>query len=472
MGALCALLCAHFGHRHVCALPPALLHTGQSPKLAPVYILVCPCPVALGGGAIRRYDPVVLWQHSELAEPHSAMAWRSLSALAAVASLRDSQIPLFPQENKSQPAYYRDAIAVAIVIAATAIRLTFLSVLGTHAPYLLFYPSVIFAALYGGLRAGLLATALSAILADYFWIEPIGSLFMGDISYWLSMVIFLLSGAMDRLGDKCHAQGPASASAAETRALLASEREASMKALWESRAKLESALASMTDAVFISDTEGHFIDFNDAFATFHRFRSKEECGKTFAEYPDILDVFMANGELAPIDQWAVPRALRGETATNVEYTLRRKDTGETWVGSYSFGPIRGKDAMIVGSVVTARDITEHKQMDEEIKQRTAQLEAANKELESFAYSVSHDLRAPLRAIDGFSQMLLKDIGDKLDPESTRKFKVISSSTEKMGQFIDDLLSYSRTGRAELSYNKIDMKALVEDVWKELNAGNP
>ena len=110
-------------------------------------------------------------------------------------------------------------------------------------------------------------------------------------------------------------------------------------------------MASMTDAVFISDAEGRFIDFNDAFATFHRFKSKDECAKTFAEYPDVLDVFMANGELAPLDQWAVPRALRGETVTNAEYTLRRKDTGETWVGNYSFGPIRDKDGKIVGSVV-------------------------------------------------------------------------------------------------------------------------
>ncbi|MGD0230313.1 MAG: transporter substrate-binding domain-containing protein [Syntrophorhabdales bacterium] len=92
------------------------------------------------------------------------------------------------------------------------------------------------------------------------------------------------------------------------------------EALRESGAKLEAALASMTDAVFISDTEGRFIDFNDAFATLHKFRSKDECSKTFAEYPDILDVFLPDGTPVPVDMWAVPRALRGETATNAEYT--------------------------------------------------------------------------------------------------------------------------------------------------------
>jgi PAS domain-containing protein len=69
---------------------------------------------------------------------------------------------------------------------------------------------------------------------------------------------------------------------------------------------------------------------------------------------------MLDGSLAPLDMWAVPRALRGESGTNIEYGLRRKDTGETWAGSYSFAPIRDKEGLIVGSVVVGRDITESK----------------------------------------------------------------------------------------------------------------
>ena len=131
----------------------------------------------------------------------------------------------------------------------------------------------------------------------------------------------------------------------------------------ENQIKLETALESMTDAVFISDAQGKFIDFNDAFATFHKFKHKEECYKIFDEYPDILDVFMADGTPAPIDRWAVPRALRGERATDVEYTLRRKDTGETWVGSYNFSPICDDNGAVLGSVVIARDITERKKLE-------------------------------------------------------------------------------------------------------------
>ncbi len=131
------------------------------------------------------------------------------------------------------------------------------------------------------------------------------------------------------------------------------------------RANLDAALASMTDAVSISDAAGQLLEFNDAFASFHRFKNKTECVRWFADYPQLLEVFLSGDKLVPLDQWAMPRALRGETVTNAEFTLRRKDTGESWVGSYSFNPIRDKEGVIVGSVVVARDITELKQMEQE-----------------------------------------------------------------------------------------------------------
>ena len=156
------------------------------------------------------------------------------------------------------------------------------------------------------------------------------------------------------------------------------ERKRAEEALMANTAKLDAALASMTDAIFISDAQGRFIEFNEAFATFHKFRNKTECAKTLAEYPEFLEVFTANGELVPLDQWAVPRALRGETATDMEFTLRRKDTGETWVGSYNFAPIRDKDGKIVGSVVLGHDITERKRMEEVLRERVAELREAQR----------------------------------------------------------------------------------------------
>ncbi len=312
---------------------------------------------------------------------------------AAFASLRESNLPLFPTEKKSHPAYYRDAIAVAVVLAAAAIRLAFLSAMGTHSPYVVFFPAVMFAAIYGGLRSGLLATVMSTILVDYFWIDPVNQLKIGDLSDQLSIVIFLLSGGMvSWITDSMH-RARARASEAEAAALLAAEREKTTEALYESRAKLESALASMTDAVFITDAQGRLLHFNDAFATYHRFASKDQCSKTLSDYPDILDLSLPDGTLVPLGMWVVPRALRGETATNAEYTVRRKDSGETWVGSYSFAPIRDKDGVIVGSVVVGRDITEQKRAEEALKTAYDDLDKRVQERTSELSKVVEMLRA-------------------------------------------------------------------------------
>ncbi|MDR3726555.1 MAG: PAS domain S-box protein [Terracidiphilus sp.] len=145
------------------------------------------------------------------------------------------------------------------------------------------------------------------------------------------------------------------------------ERLRGQEALRESQAKLAAAMASMTDSVIITDADGRFVEFNGAFATFYRFKSKEECARNFEEFASMFDVFMASGERAPREMYALQRALRGESATNVEYTLRRKESGETWIGSLSFSPIRDHEGAITGAVVTGRDITEAKRV--EMRQR-------------------------------------------------------------------------------------------------------
>jgi two-component system, cell cycle sensor histidine kinase and response regulator CckA len=141
------------------------------------------------------------------------------------------------------------------------------------------------------------------------------------------------------------------------------EQRRAEAALQESASTLEGALSSMTDAVFVCDLDGRFTHFNAACAVFHRLKNTAECPKTLAGYLALLEVFLDNGVTAPLERWPVPRALRGETASNVEYTLRRRDAGETWVASYSFAPIRNRDGAIVGAVVVGRDITERKRSE-------------------------------------------------------------------------------------------------------------
>jgi signal transduction histidine kinase len=111
-------------------------------------------------------------------------------------------------------------------------------------------------------------------------------------------------------------------------------------------------------------------------------------------------------------------------------------------------------------------------LEQKVKDRTAQLEAVNKELEAFSYSVSHDLRAPLRAIGGYAKILKEDYGEKLDAEADRLTSTIISKAKIMGQLIDDLIMFSKMGRKEITSNKVNMKELAESCMNELLQQEP
>jgi PAS domain S-box-containing protein len=144
------------------------------------------------------------------------------------------------------------------------------------------------------------------------------------------------------------------------------ERKRAEDELQESQTKLKAAFASMTEAIFIADADGRLTDFNDEFVRYHRFKDKAECSKRIAECPIYLDAFFPDGTPAPLEMWAMPRALRGETGSNVEYLLRKKNTGESWWGSYSYGPIKDENGGIAGAIVAVREITDRKRAEEQL----------------------------------------------------------------------------------------------------------
>ena len=105
-------------------------------------------------------------------------------------------------------------------------------------------------------------------------------------------------------------------------------------------------------------------------------------------------------------------------------------------------------------------------LNSELTNETVKLEDANNELEAFAYSVSHDLRVPLRAIDGFSRIVIEDYEDKLDEEGVRLLNVVRDNTKKMGQLIDDILLLSRAGRQEMKIGELDMSSLAKNIYAD------
>jgi two-component system sensor histidine kinase/response regulator len=112
---------------------------------------------------------------------------------------------------------------------------------------------------------------------------------------------------------------------------------------------------------------------------------------------------------------------------------------------------------------------EKAELEEHLRERTTELEVANKELESFSYSVSHDLRAPLRAVAGYSSMLLRKYSPDMPADAQRLLNQVSASAQRMGQLIDGLLHFSRLGRAPLSKRPVNIAAMVQDILKELQA---
>lgn len=174
------------------------------------------------------------------------------------------------------------------------------------------------------------------------------------------------------------------------------------------------------------------------------------------------------------------KALEGIPQSSEEDSWVLADGRRLWF-RWAVRPWLDATGAIGGIIVISEDITRRKQVEDEIRtlnaelenrvaKRTAQLQDANMELESFSYSVSHDLRAPLRAINGFSRILIEDCGDLLSADAQDSLREICDNAQRMGHLIDDLLSFSRLGRQELKKSEVSMDFLVKQCVAELSRG--
>jgi PAS domain S-box-containing protein len=244
-------------------------------------------------------------------------------------------------------------------------------------------------------------------------------------------------------------------------------RQKAEQAVTYERDLLQSLIDNIPDNIYFKDTASRFIRINRASARFFNLASvKDAIGKTDFDFqpPDLAKQFFAEEQHIVTSKQA--------TVERIEFNPH-PDGRTRWLSSTKV-PISNAGGEVIGIVGISRDITSRKlaedeinKLNENLKRRTADLQAKNQELEAFSYSVSHDLRTPLRSIDGFSQALLEDYSDRLDNMGQSYLHRVRAATQRMSQIIDDLLELSRVTRAEMKHDEVNLSALARQIADEL-----
>jgi PAS domain S-box-containing protein len=250
------------------------------------------------------------------------------------------------------------------------------------------------------------------------------------------------------------------------------EIEHSGKALRESEERVRMVLDTALDAVITINEKGAVTSWNKEAERIFGWAHDEIIGQTLASaiIPERFRELHERGlkHFLQTKQGAVLNR-------RIEITALRRD-GHEFPVELAVTPIQLSDRFVFSAFV--RDITDRKKAEAEIRalnasleqrvvERTKELEEANKELEAFSYSVSHDLRAPLRRVDAFTQILLKDSSSSLGESGKRSMEAISRSVKQMGMLIEDLLSFSRMGRMDLCRTPVQLEPLVAEVIREM-----
>jgi PAS domain S-box-containing protein len=239
----------------------------------------------------------------------------------------------------------------------------------------------------------------------------------------------------------------------ETSAILAQR----VRELKDSREELDHFFSLTPDMLCIADIDGRFTRVNAAWHDALGWTSEDLTTAPYASFVHPDDVEATTTETAKL--------ARGESTLTFENRYRCKD------GSFRWLSWRAAPALSRGLIyAAARDVTEQKRIARDLEERAAELVAVNRELEAFSYSVSHDLRAPLRHVGGFAALLRESASASLNAEGHRLLGTIISAATRMGQLIDDLLAFSRVGRTPLERVEVSLSPLIREVQQEIMTG--
>jgi PAS domain S-box-containing protein len=242
------------------------------------------------------------------------------------------------------------------------------------------------------------------------------------------------------------------------------------KARRETEKQLQVVMESMHDGLVISDFSRKLLHWNPAALKMHGIDNPEAVLSNLDTFAELYELSTVDGAVLPIDQWPLTRILGGEHLHDLELRLRRLDRDWERIFSYSGAVSHYGDGKGL-AFLTIKDVTERKYAEEalrdakinlehKVSERTAQLLAKSKELENFCYSVSHDLRAPLRGIAGYSRLLLDGYHECLDEEGRSFLINVRAATKHMTDLIEDLLSYSKLERRKLSTTVIRLSSFI------------
>ncbi|WP_133129320.1 PAS domain-containing sensor histidine kinase [Legionella yabuuchiae] len=231
-----------------------------------------------------------------------------------------------------------------------------------------------------------------------------------------------------------------------------------------SKKNLQLIIDSVNHGIYGLDSEGKIIFFNQVGAKMLGYAPEEMLGKVQL----FLNHHSYPSSPYPRETYPIYTSFKDGQSRLVESEVFWRKDGTSFPVEYQTEPMFSKHGKLIGAVVSFSDITERKRMEQQIKERNAALEASNKALEAFSYSVSHDLKAPLRHILGFIDLMKQDRNNQFSEEGKRHLSIIGAAAAKMSRLIDDLLKISRAGQVVLKVKPISLNKLIKEIEQEFN----